>query len=259
MSLTAGKFTCSLDLNLEPDRQKLHDLMQDADVVIQAFRLRSLERKGFGQADMMEMARKRGKGIVYLDLNCYGPEGTYAERPGYQQIADAASGCSYIIGKAYGFVEGTGVLPSLPISDMLAGAAGVLDVLLALRDRARHGGSYYAISALVSADTAQLTQEFGLYQPRIVSEIQERFQFDKMTPDVHMEDLLWFTYDAWSSRSNLLNQSEFFVTFPNGPFGKNHSILAPVVRFENKAASPRWNHSPVPFCQHEKVGWGLGM
>ena len=101
MSLTAGKWTCPLDLTKEEDRQRLHTLLEGADVVVQAFRRRSLERKGFGLDEVLEMARKRNKGIVYLDLTCYGPDGTYSERPGYQQIADAASGCSYVLGEYY--------------------------------------------------------------------------------------------------------------------------------------------------------------
>lgn len=84
---------CHLDLTKEADRVKPHTFLQDADVIIQAYRRGSLERKGFGLNDMLTMANKRGKGIVYLDVNTYGPDGYYAERPGWQQIADAASGC----------------------------------------------------------------------------------------------------------------------------------------------------------------------
>jgi len=35
--------------------------------------------------------RKKKKGIVYVDENCYGPDGPFPERPGWQQIGDAAS------------------------------------------------------------------------------------------------------------------------------------------------------------------------
>lgn len=87
MTLTAGKYTCALDLTNESDRQRLHELLEGADVIVQAFRLGSLQRKGFGLGDLLETAKKRNKGVVYVDLNCYGPDGTYAERPGYQQIA----------------------------------------------------------------------------------------------------------------------------------------------------------------------------
>ena len=124
VTLQAGKRVASLDLRNAEDREEVQRLRNDADVLAQGFRLKSLERKGFGVDDMVELAQKRNKGMVYVDINCYGPDGYYAERPGYQQIADCASGCSYVNGKAYGLEEGTSVLPSLPIADMLTGAVG---------------------------------------------------------------------------------------------------------------------------------------
>lgn len=260
LSLTVGKYTCSLDLTLEPDRQKLHGLLEGADVVVQAFRLKSLERKGFGLADIVEMARKRNKGVVFVDLNCYGQEGTYAERPGFQQIADAASGCSYVMGKAYGLEEGTGVLPSLPIADMLTGAAGAVEVMLALRDRAKHGGSYHASSVLVSSDTLQLSPEFGLYQPEVVEKIRATYNFPKMTPELHGEETLALIYKTWNSNTDLLQRKQYFTKFTDSPFGKDHTILAPIARFEgNELSSPHWSHSPRPYCEHTEVRWGLAL
>ena len=79
--------------------------------------------------------------LSIADLIHQGPDGYDAERPGYQQIADAASGYSYVCGKAYGNPDGVAVLPPLPISDMLSGAAGAVGVLLALYERAEKGGS----------------------------------------------------------------------------------------------------------------------
>ena len=255
MSLTAGKYTCSLDLNNDEDKKRLHTLLEDADVVIQAFRRRSLERKGFGLEDLLEMANKRGKGVVYLDLSCYGPDGTYSERPGYQQIADAASGLSYVCGKAYGLDEGVSVLPSLPIADMLTGLAGAVDVMLALRDRAKFGGSYHCDAALVAIDAIQVSPEFGLYPPEIVEKIQDTHGFAPMTPDLHVGDLLGVVLKAWGQSTDLLKRTEFFSKFAESPFGKDHIILAPLVRYENADVSPYWKHSPVPYCQHPDVKW----
>ena len=163
--MTAGKKVYSLDLNDENDKEHLQELVNEADVITQAFRLGSIDRRGFGLEKVVEMAKRRGKGVVYVDLNCYGPDGYYAERPGFQQIADAATGCSYVCAKSLGFEDGVGVLPSLPIADMLAGAVVILDVMLALRDRAKHGGSYHAFSVLCSVDSFQLSEEVGLYGP----------------------------------------------------------------------------------------------
>lgn len=165
--------------------------------------------------------------------------------------------CPKILADLYAVLVGTGVLPSLPIADMATGAVGALEVLLALRDRAKHGGSYHGSAVLVSANTVQLTQTFGLYSPEVVQKIQDTMKFAQMTPDLHVEDLLGVVLDGWRSQTNVFSRQEFFSKFANSPFGKDHTILGPVVKFENEASSPYWNHSPVPFCSHEKVGWGL--
>lgn len=255
LTLTAGKCTLSLNLNKPADCERLEQLIDGADVIIQAFRLRALERRGFGLQRALRAANRRKKGIVYVDLNCYGPDGYYAERPGFQQIADAASGCCYVCGIAYGNDDGVAVLPSLPIADMLCGAVGVIDVLLALRDRAMHGGSYNAHAALTAVDTIQLEPAFGLYSPDVVEEIQERYQFAKMSPDLMVEELLTIVLEAWGKTTELLARDDIFVTFDQSPFGNNHRILAPVVKFQNEEANPRWDLSPRPYCFDKVVGW----
>lgn len=255
VTLMAGKRTYSLDLAVAGDREKLHALMEGADVIIQAFRLRSLERKGFGLNEALEMANKRGRGIVYVDLNCYGPDGYYAERPGFQQIADAASGCSYVCGKAYGFDEGVSVLPSLPIADMLSGAVGVIDTMLALRDRAKHGGSYHATVALTAIDAVQLEEEVGLYPPEIVKEIQDKYKFAPMTPDLHVEELLYVLGDAWAQHADVLGREGYMVKFSETPWGKDHAILSPIVQYENSSVNPYWAHGPVPYCTSTNEAW----
>ncbi|KAH7182367.1 CoA-transferase family III domain-containing protein [Fusarium flagelliforme] len=255
VSLTAGKRTCALDLTVQEDKDRLQSLIQDADVVIQAFRKGSMERKGFGLDDVLEMATSRKKGIVYVDLNCYGPDGYYAERPGFQQIADAASGCCYVVGKSLGLPEGTAVLPPLPIADMLSGAVGVIDIMMALRARALQGGSYHAAVALTSVDTIQLEKEVGLYPPETVKKIQDKYQFGNMTPDLHVEELLYVLGDAWMKNSDLLTRPGYMVNFPETAWGKNHSILSPIMKYENDAASPRWDHGPVPYLLHKDTDW----
>ncbi|KAJ6441302.1 alpha methylacyl- racemase protein [Purpureocillium lavendulum] len=254
LTLTAGKRTLSLDLTVQEDKDHLRALIEDADVIVQVYRYRSLERKGFGLDEVLEMPNKRGKGIVYLDLNCYGPDGYYAERPVYQQIADAASGCSYIMGQANGFEAGVGVLPSLPKADMLSGAIGVVDVMPALRDRAKVGGSYHAHVALKSIDTAQIDKEVGLYSPDVVAKIQETLKFAPMTPELHVEELLGVVVGAWKANSNLLDRDGYMATFKTA-FGERHSILSPIVQFENGSANPHWPQGPVPYCQNRSLAW----
>ncbi|KAI4846813.1 hypothetical protein E4T44_04858 [Aureobasidium sp. EXF-8845] len=256
VSLTAGKKVYSLDLNDKNNVQHLQGLVDEADVIIQAFRFGSVDRRGFGLEKVVDMAKKRGKGVVYVDLNCYGPDGYYAERPGFQQIADAATGCSYVCAKSLGFEDGVGVLPSLPIADMLAGAVVILDVMLALHDRARNGGSYHAFSVLCSVDSFQLSEEVGLYGPEAVAKTQETYKFGPMTPDLMVEELLFVLLAAWMKNSDLLQRPEYMVRFAETPFGQNHTILKPVIKYGNAECNPRWLHGPVPYCYSNSAVWG---
>ncbi|KAK4621231.1 hypothetical protein CLAFUW4_06747 [Fulvia fulva] len=187
--------------------------------------------------------------MVYVDINCYGPDGYHAERPGYQQIADCASGCSYVNGKAYGLEEGTAVLPSLPIADMLTSAVGVLVTLLAIRDRTTVGGAYHSHVALVSLDTAQLEPEVGLYPPQIVKQVQDKYQWAPMRPHHMVTDLLDIMIAGWRQNCDVLDRREYYSEFET-MFGKSHKILNLPFKFESKEASSRWTHGPVPNGGH---------
>ena len=146
------------------------------------------------------------------------------------------------------------MLPCLPIADMVTGAAGACEVMMALRDRAVHGGSYHCNVALTSTDTIQCEPEMGLYSPEIVDKIQDKYKFGPMQPDHHVEDLMVNVVKAWQ-KAGLLNHEEFYQTFDASPFGKDHTILAPVVHFDDGAADPHWSHSPVPYLHDGEVGW----
>jgi hypothetical protein len=63
----------------------------------------------------MDLARRRGKGIVYIRENAYGWKGPFAMRSGWQQISDCLTGVSWLQGKFLGLDEP--VVPLLPNSD----------------------------------------------------------------------------------------------------------------------------------------------
>lgn len=249
-SLMAGKTTVNLDLDEPGDHARLMQLFEEADVILQGYRLRSLERRGFGLEASLKIANKRGKGIVYVDENCYGPDGYYAERPGWQQVADAAAGSSYVMGQAFGCPKGQGVLPSLPISDMSTGILTALTIMCAIRDRAKYGGSYHGHSALTAYNMATLDPEVRLYQREIVHKIQNIYHFRPWSSDAHVAPLYYDIVEAWDRNSNLLKDEKYYVHFPDSVFGADLRVLAPVVRYDDKKTTPRWTSPPVPFCHH---------
>ncbi|MCJ1394274.1 hypothetical protein MMC18_007152 [Xylographa bjoerkii] len=254
-SLTAGKVEAELDLTTEEHRAQLMKLLEQADVIINGFRRKSIERKGFGLNALLEMANKRNKGIIYVDENCYGPDGYYAERPGWQQIADAAAGSSYVIGNAYGFKDGKAVLPSLPISDMSTGATGCVTTMLALRDRAKYGGSYHCEVALTKYNTTTLEPEVGLYTRDVVAKLQSIYDWPAMTPDLHVIELFYMMVAQWKKKSKFFEQEALWVDFNNSPYGKSLKILAPMVRYADPEATPKWVDPPVPFCFHKELAF----
>jgi hypothetical protein len=89
--LNWGKWNCHLDFSKEEDREKLRVLILEADVVVTAYRPYVLDKWGFGQEDILKLCEKRDKGVVYVRENCYGWNGPWAFRSGWQQISDAVS------------------------------------------------------------------------------------------------------------------------------------------------------------------------
>ena len=236
---------------------KLQELLGGADVFIQGFRYGSLDRKGLGLQSMLDMAAKRNKGLIYVDQNCYGPSGPFAERPGWQQIGDAASGASYIMGKSLGYEEGTSILPPLPISDMTTGVVGALGTLLAIRDRALKGGSYHVVSSLVAGDTILVDPEVGLYPVDVMQRTLDQFKFARTSPDQFVGEILMEVVDGWKRvfPEYLAQDSPFMTSFKDGPFGQME-LLKPVARLNDEQATPHWKSSPVPICYHDtNITW----
>lgn len=250
-ALMAGKTTIDLDLEDPADRERLTSLYEQADVVIQGYRLGSLERRGFGLQAALRIANKRGKGIVFVDENCYGPDGYYAERPGWQQVADAAAGSSYVMGQAFGCPPGQGVLPSLPISDMSTGILTALTAMCGLRDRAKFGGSYHGHASLTAYNMATLDPDVRLYQRAVVQQINDKYQFPAWSSDAHVAPLYYSILEAWDKHSGLIKDEKYYVHFSDSVFGSDLRVLGPVVRYESPEHSPKWLSPPVPFCHHE--------
>ncbi|KAJ5871103.1 uncharacterized protein N7529_003456 [Penicillium soppii] len=257
LTLNAGVRTIDLDLTDVDDVARLKELCQDVDIFIQGFRPGSLERKGFGLNQLLEIASKRGKGVVYVEENAYGPDGPFYERPGWQQIGDAASGASFVSGKSLGYADGTSVLPPLPISDMTTGLVGALGALMALRDRTRNGGSYRVLSSLVAADAISLQPEIGLYSPEVVQKNQETFQWETMEPSQYVSELLMVVLNGWKRvyPEYFTRESPIMTTFEKSHWG-HLQLLSPVVKLGDDSATARWTTPSVPHCYYDRgISW----
>lgn len=147
-----GKRSALLDLDVEEDASTLRTLASTADVFSQGYRKGALERRGFGLEELAELR----PGIIYVSINAYGHVGPWAERPGWEQLAQTASGAAVD--------EGTFEAPRLigaAATDYTTGYLAALGVMAAMKRRAVEGGSYHVRASL--CQTASWLYSFGLF------------------------------------------------------------------------------------------------
>ncbi len=149
-----GKKSCFLDYTKEEDAETLRRLLSEADIFIEGFRPNSVANHGF---DPQTAAAIR-PGLIYVTVNCYGVEGEYGDRAGWDQCAQAVTGMCVQQGEA----EGTGIPTLTPVfvCDFLTGILGAYGAMLALARRAQEGGSYHVKVSLCKS--AMLLQREGL-------------------------------------------------------------------------------------------------
>lgn len=144
-AINRGKRSLALDLKSEADRQKVWDLIEGADVVVQNFRPGVIERLGFGPKDV----RERNPRIVYGSVSGYGVDNDWAALPGQDLLAQARSGVMWLTG-----AEQHGpVAIGLPVADVLAGAALAQGILALLVRRGITGEGGVVETSLIEAIT----------------------------------------------------------------------------------------------------------
>ena len=164
-----GKHAADLDLKTPEGRAVFEKLLEEVDVVVDGYRPGALEKLGYGSNYMTEMAKKRGKGIVYVNENCFGYVGEWAHRPGWQQIADCVSGVAWEQGRFMGLNEP--VVPPFPISDYGTGCMGAIAALTGLYHRTTRGGSWHGKASLLQYD--MLLFKVGLLPQEVQEELRK--------------------------------------------------------------------------------------
>ncbi|KAH6609112.1 l-carnitine dehydratase [Trichoderma cornu-damae] len=169
-----GKRATDLDLKTAEGRKMFEKLLAEADVVVDGYRPGAISRLGYGPEQLSKLAIKRGKGFIYVNENCFGYEGEWADRPGWQQISDCVrhlapppkvsdtgvtadrqskfqvTGIAWEQGKFMGLSEP--MVPPFPISDYGTGCIGAITALVGLYHRATRGGSWHGKACLLHYD-----------------------------------------------------------------------------------------------------------
>ncbi len=162
-----GKRTTFLDINNSDEKDRLVELISQADVFSQGYRPGVMARHGLSPEEVAEIR----PGIIYTSMNCYGFEGPFAERAGWEQLAQTVTGIAAEQGK-----DRPLLLPAAAC-DYTTGYLAAYGTLIAMGLRAREGGSYHVKASL--CQSAMLIQrqrrtEFSdsIGEPGFVDEIR---------------------------------------------------------------------------------------
>ncbi|NCQ22813.1 MAG: CoA transferase [Rhodobacteraceae bacterium CG17_big_fil_post_rev_8_21_14_2_50_63_15] len=148
MMMNRNKRGVALNLKDAQAVAVLHRLLEEADVVIENYRLGTMERLGLGY-DALRAINPR---LIYCEISGFGRTGPYAERGGFDLIAQGMSGLMSITG------EGPGRPPvktGPPVSDITAGIVAAMGVSAAYAHMLQTGQGQRVDTSLFEAAITQ--------------------------------------------------------------------------------------------------------
>ncbi len=131
LAVNRNKRSVALDLKSEAHQAVLHRLARDADVVLENYRPGVAARLGAGWETLSELNPR----LIYASVSGFGQTGPYAQRPGYDLIAQGLAGVMSVTGEP----DGDPVKCGIPISDLSAGLFCAVAILSAVHARERTG------------------------------------------------------------------------------------------------------------------------
>jgi glutaryl-CoA transferase len=155
LSVNRGRRSVALDLTRPDHREVLGRLLATADVVVENFLPRQLERLGLDpQAEL-----QRRPELVWTSIRGAGSGGPGGEEPGYDAMVQARSGLMSITGPRGGPPTKVGVA----VGDLFAGLHAAVAVLAALCHRDRTGQGQRIEVPLLETSIALLANQAANY------------------------------------------------------------------------------------------------
>ncbi len=155
LCVNRNKKSITLNLKDEEARTLLVELVKKSDVLVENFKVGTLERLGLGY----ETLREVNPGLVYCSITGFGPEGPYKDRPGYDFIVQAMGGIMSITGEP----EGPPMKVGVAIVDITTGMFAAYAIVAALRHRDRTGRGQRIDISLLESQVAWLANVASNY------------------------------------------------------------------------------------------------
>ncbi|MHA1127397.1 MAG: CaiB/BaiF CoA transferase family protein [Alphaproteobacteria bacterium] len=154
-SCNHGKKSIALDFRNAQDLALVRDLVREADVVIENFKVGGLTKFGLDYAALNALNPR----LVYCSVTGFGQDGPYAHRAGYDFIIQAMSGIMDITGEP----DGDPMKPGVAYADIFTGLYSVIAIQAALGARDKTGAGQHIDMALFDTQLGVLANQASTY------------------------------------------------------------------------------------------------
>jgi crotonobetainyl-CoA:carnitine CoA-transferase CaiB-like acyl-CoA transferase len=154
-AVNRGKLGMVIDLSTEKGRSVFKRLSRGADIIVENYRPGVMKRLGLDY----DAIREDNARIIYASISGHGQTGPWAEKGGFDLIAQGLSGLMSVTGTPTSGPVKVGV----PITDLGAALFAALGILGALHHRNATGVGQYIDTSLVDAGLALSAWEVAVY------------------------------------------------------------------------------------------------
>ncbi len=146
-----GKRSVVADFRSEDGQKIVRDLVADADILIENFKVGGLAKYGLDYPALSALNPR----LIYCSVTGFGQDGPYASRAGYDFLLQGMSGLMSITGEPDGMPQKYGVA----VTDIVTGLYGTIGILAAVEQRHRTGRGQHLDMSLLDCATALLANQ----------------------------------------------------------------------------------------------------
>jgi formyl-CoA transferase len=155
LCVNRNKRSITLDLKSPEGKEILTELAKTADIVVENFKVGALDRMGLGYHDLS----KANPRLIWCSITGYGQDGPYANRAGYDFVAQGEAGIMSITGE----INGEPMKVGVAIVDITTGLFSSNAILAALHARHATGKGQHIDSSLFTSAIAWLANVGSSY------------------------------------------------------------------------------------------------
>ena len=146
-----GKRSVAIDLASPDGAALVRELAQDADIVLENYKVGQLAKYGLDAASLQKLNPR----LIYCSITGYGQTGPLAQKAGYDFAIQAEGGLMSVTGEAGAEPQKVGVA----VTDLMTGVYATTAILAALHERARTGRGRVIDAALFDVQVAMLANQ----------------------------------------------------------------------------------------------------